>query len=225
MGPMLPPNPVRPERLIVIQTEGWKNLDTDTISAFEQLMNKLKSTGVTLLRRTDHPWIESFEKSISNAAEVCSLITAWENRWFQRNLLDRSPDGVSARTQATLATAEAMIPDDYNSLVLARETARIFHTTLAPLADAVTTLACPGPAPYWPGDILGEPLDPRPTGDAAFNYPSSRIGAPVVTVPIMAVHGMPVGLQIMGQRNEDARITAISRWVDANVVPVVIKMA
>lgn len=223
MGPMTPPHPVRPERLIVLQTEGWEGLDASTISAFEQFMDGLQNAGVTLLRRHDHPWIESLEMSIANATEVCGMITAWENRWFQRNLVDRCPDGVSLRTQATLAKAEAMTLDDYHVLIQARETTRIYHTALAPLADAAITLACPGPAPLWPGDIPGKPLAPRPTGDAVFNYPSSLIGAPVVTVPVMAVDGMPVGLQIMGQRNEDARMTAMASWIHKNVDPVIVK--
>ena len=223
IGPSTPPLPVRPERLIVLETEGWARLDAETISAFEQFMDGLQKAGVTLLRRGDHPWIESLETSIANATEICGTITAWENRWFQRNLVDRSPDGVSARTQASLVKAEAMTPQDYHALILARETARTCHTALAPMADAAITLACPGPAPLWPGDMPGEPLAPRPTGDAVFNYPSSMIGAPVVTVPTMAVNGMPVGLQIMGQRNEDARITAIARWIHETIDPVVVE--
>jgi len=225
MGPMTPPRPVRPERLVVLQTEGWAKLDAATITAFEQLMDNLQRAGVTLLRRGDHPWIESFEKSIANATAVCGMITGWENRWFQRNLVDRCPDGVSARTKATLSKVEAMTLHDYHALMLARETARRCHATLAPLADAAITLACPGPAPLWPGDIPGEPLAPRPTGDAVFNYPSSMAGAPVVTVPMMAVGGMPVGLQIMGQRNEDARMTALARWIHENISPVSVKSA
>ncbi|MGJ3261383.1 MAG: amidase [Rhodospirillales bacterium] len=222
-GPLTPPHPVRPERLIVLETEGWAKLDPGTVSAFEQLLEGLQRAGVALLRRGDHPWIESLEASIDNATEVCGAITAWENRWFQRNLVDRCPDGVSARTQATLAKAERMSPDDYKSLILARETARTCHAMLAPLADAAITLACPGPAPLWAGDKPGAPLAPRPTGDAVFNYPSSMFGAPVVTVPAMAVDGMPVGLQIMGQCNEDARMTAIARWIHGNIDPVAVK--
>ncbi len=223
MGPMTTPHPIRPERLIVLQTEGWEGLDANTISAFEQLMDNLQSAGVTLLRRGDHTWIESLETSIANATKVCGMITAWENRWFQRNLVDRCPEGVSARTHAVLAKAEAMTRDDYHTLLLARETIRTCHTALAPMADAAITLACPGPATLWPGDIPGKPLAPQPTGDAVFNYPSSLIGAPVVTAPMMAVDGMPVGLQIMGQRNEDARMTAMARWIHQNIDPVIVK--
>ncbi len=222
-GPLTTPHPVRPERLIVLETEGWAKLDSGTVSAFEQFLEGLQRAGVTLMRRKDHPLVESMEAKIANATEVCGTITAWENRWYQRNLVDRHPDGVSARTQATLAKAEKMTPDDYQRLLLEREHARTCHKALAPLADAAITLACPGPAPLWAGDKPGEPLAPRPTGDAVFNYGSSLLGAPVVTLPVMAVDGMPVGLQIMGQHNTDARITALGRWIYENVDPVAVK--
>ena len=219
MGPVTTPHPVRPERLIALEMEGWPKLDTDTVSAFEQLIDGLQKAGVTVLRRKDHTWIESLETNIANATAVCRMITAWENRWFLRNLVNRSPDGVSARGQGGLAKSEEMTPDDYRALLLARETARICHKALAQLADGCITLACPGPAPLWPGDIPGQPLAPEPTGDAVFNYPSSILGAPVVTVPMMAVRGMPVGMQIMGQHNEDARMTGMARWIHENIDP------
>ena len=85
------------------------------------------------------------------------------------------------------------------------------------------TLSCPGPAPYWPGDVPGEPLAPRPTGDAVFNYPSSMLFAPAVTMPLMSVSGMPVGVQLMGQQHDDARITAMARWLLETVPPVVVR--
>ena len=95
------------------------------------------------------------------------------------------------------------------------------HARIAPLADAAITLACPGPAPLWPGDTPGQPLAPRPTGDAVFNYPSSMLFAPVVTVPLMSVGGLPVGVQLIGQQNEDARVTALARWMRDSIAPVV----
>jgi Asp-tRNA(Asn)/Glu-tRNA(Gln) amidotransferase A subunit family amidase len=36
--------------------------------------------------------------------------------------------------------------------------------------------------------------------------------APVVTVPLMSVGGLPVGVQLMGQQHEDARMTGLARW-------------
>ncbi|MCB1550310.1 MAG: amidase, partial [Hyphomicrobiaceae bacterium] len=60
-----------------------------------------------------------------------------------------------------------------------------------------------------------------PTGDPVFNFPSSMLFAPCVTMPLLGVGGMPVGVQVMGQQHEDARMTAIARWLLGNVKPVV----
>jgi Asp-tRNA(Asn)/Glu-tRNA(Gln) amidotransferase A subunit family amidase len=222
-GPPTPPAAVLPTRLIVLETEGWTVLDDRSKAGFTQLLERLQAVGVTLLRRSAHPWIEALEKAIANAGAICNAITGWENRWALRNLVDEHPDGVSQRTQNTLARAEAMSPEDYRAALLARETAQLCYTRLAPLADAVITLSCPGPAPLWPGDVLGAPLAPHPTGNAVFNYPSSMLFAPAVTVPLMSVSGMPVGVQLMGQQHEDARITALARWLLETVPPVVVR--
>jgi len=91
---------------------------------------------------------------------------------------------------------------------------------LAPLADAIITLSCPGPAPLWSGDVPGQPLAARPTGDFVFNAPSSMLFAPAVTMPLLAVGGLPVGVQLMGQQHGDARVTAMARWMLDTVAPV-----
>jgi Asp-tRNA(Asn)/Glu-tRNA(Gln) amidotransferase A subunit family amidase len=216
-----PPVPAKPDRLIVLETEGWAALDTASRSAFETLVDELRHAGVTLLRRRDHPWLEALEQAIGNARAVSGAITAWENRWWQRSLVDQFPERVSARAKAVLARAEAMTVDDYRALLMERAMAQQRHAPVGPLADAAITLACPGPAPVWSGDVPGQPLVPRPTGDYVFNAPSSLLFAPAVTVPLMSVGGMPVGTQVMGQQHEDARVTAMARWLLTAVKPVV----
>ena len=222
-GPLTPPATVPPTRLMVLETEGWAVLDDLSKAGFAQLLESLQRAGITLLRRNAHPWIEALEKAIGNAGAVCNAITGWENRWALRNLVDEHPDGVSQRAKNTLARAEAMSPEDYRAALLEREAAQLCYSRLAPLADAVLTLSCPGPAPIWPGDVPGEPLAPHPTGNAVFNYPSSMLFAPAVTVPLMSVSGMPVGVQLMGQQHDDARITAMARWLLETVPPVVVR--
>lgn len=214
MGPTTLPAAVKPNRLVVLETEGWVEVDDATKAAFEGVLKQLRDAGVELIRRTDHPWVEALEQSIANGRAVCGGVTGWENRWGQRGIVDNNPAGVSERAKATLAKAEAMTLDDYRMALLARENAQRMHATMAPLADAAITLACPGPAPLWSGDVPGQPLAPRPTGDFVFNAPSSMLFAPVVTLPLMSVGGMPVGLQLMGQKHEDARMTGLARWFD-----------
>jgi len=220
LGPERPPAPRRPERLIVMETEGWQSLDPASRAAFDGVLERLRALGVGLLRRGDHPWIEAFERSIGDAKGMCGQITSWENRWGIRNLVDQFPDGVSERARSGLAAAEAMPHDQYRARLQEREEARRRHEALAPLADAIVSLASPGPAPLWRGDVPGQPLAPRPTGDFVFNAPSSLLGAPSLTLPLAAVGGLPLGIQLLGQPHADWVITALGRWMMTEVEPV-----
>jgi Asp-tRNA(Asn)/Glu-tRNA(Gln) amidotransferase A subunit family amidase len=213
MGPDTLPAAIRPNRLIVLETEGWPDVDAATNAGFAELLGRLKAAGVTLIHRGDHPFVEALEKAIGNARAICNGITPWENRWYQRGMLDASPNGLSERAKQALLKAEAMTPDQYRTSLLARQAAQATHAAVASLADAAITLSCPGPAPIWEGDKPGQPLAPRPTGDFVFNAPSSMLFAPVVTVPLLSVGGMPVGVQLMGQQHEDARMAGIARWL------------
>lgn len=220
-GPATPPQASKPQRLIVIESAGWAQLDADSRAAFEALLENLARAGITLLRRKDHAWIEALELSIINASDIANNITAWENRWYQSALVELKPQGVSARLKATLKKALAMNPEDYRVLLHQRAAAQQCHKMLAPLADAIIMLSCPGPATPWAGDVPGQPLAQRPTGDSVFNTPSSMLYAPCVTLPLLGVSGMPVGVQLMGQPHEDARITAMARWLLQSIAPVI----
>jgi Asp-tRNA(Asn)/Glu-tRNA(Gln) amidotransferase A subunit family amidase len=213
MGPDTLPAAIQPNRLIVLETEGWSDVDATTKAGFAELLGRLKAAGVTLIHRGDHPFVEALEKAIANGRSICNGITSWENRWYQRGMLDASPNGLSERARQALFKAEAMTPDQYRTNLLARQAAQATHAAAASLADAAITLSCPGPAPIWEGDKPGQPLAARPTGDFVFNAPSSMLFAPVVTVPLMSVGGLPVGVQLMGQQHEDARMTGIARWM------------
>ena len=217
MGPDRLPAAIKPDQLIVLETEGWAEVDPATKAGFAKVLGQLEAAGVVVIHRADHPFVEALEKAIANGRAICNGVTSWENRWYQRGMLDAAPDGISARGQATLTRAEAMTPDDYRSNLLARQQAQLAHMAVASLADAAITLACPGPAPIWSGDVAGQPLAPRRTGDFVFNAPSSMLFAPVVTVPLMSVGGMPVGVQLMGQQHEDARVTGLARWFWENL--------
>ena len=44
--------------------------------------------------------------------------------------------------------------------------------------------------------------------------------APAVTLPLLSVGGLPVGVQLMGQQHEDARVTGLARWMLGAIAPV-----
>ena len=41
-------------------------------------------------------------------------------------------------------------------------------------------------------------------------------------LPMIGVGGLPVGVQLMGQQHEDARITALARWMLGAISPVAV---
>ena len=157
--------------------------------------------GVTLARRGDHPWVEALEQAVGNARALCNAITTWENRWYQRNLSTSIPTASARAPRPRWLKAEAMTPDDYRARPGRTRKRRSCATPpWRRWPTRSSRSSCPGPAPLWSGDVPGQPLAPRPTGDFVFNAPSSMLFAPAVTVPLMAVGGMPVGVQVMGQR-------------------------
>ncbi|MBT6277014.1 MAG: amidase [Chromatiales bacterium] len=219
-GPSTTPVAARPERLIVVETAGWESLDDASKTGFERVVSALRAAGIDVIRRIDNVLVESLERAIFDAGNICNAITGWENRWHTRNLVDIDATGVSERAKGTLARAEAMSVDDYTAALVARDHAQRCHEVVHGLADGIVTLSCPGPAPLWGGDQPGEPLLARPTGDAVFNYSSSMLFAPSVSMPLMGVQGMPVGVQVFGQQHEDAKMTGLARWMLANIAPV-----
>ncbi len=221
-GPSTTPQARKPMTLAVMEAEGWALMDAASQAAFETLIERIRAAGVTVLRRGDHPMIETFERALQGVQALTGAITAWENHWAIRNLIATGgPDGVSRRGQSVVTNAEKWTPEDYRAALLRREELRAHHAALAPVVEALIAPASPGVAPPWSPDVPGEPLAPRPTGDAVYNTPSSALGAPVVTSPMTAVGGMPMGIQLVGQPHTDAAMTAIARWMVGTIEPVI----
>jgi Asp-tRNA(Asn)/Glu-tRNA(Gln) amidotransferase A subunit family amidase len=204
-----------------METEGWTELSEADIAAFDAILDQLQAQGVIVLRRSDHPMLETFERAIVGCSTLGNTITAWENHWNFRNLVAQHPDGVSFRTRKVIATAEGLGPDGYRALVLQRQDIRSRHAALAPVVDALIAPASPGPAPQIVQDQPDKPAD-RPTGNSVFNVPSSVLGAPVVSLPLTAVGSLPMGIQILGQPHTDARCAAYARWMLDTLAPVAV---
>ncbi|MEM6622670.1 MAG: amidase [Pseudomonadota bacterium] len=221
-GPQKPPEAKKPGVLAVIETAGWPGLDDASVEAFDRILAQLRDLGVSLIDRRTEPGVEALERAIAEGGDVSNAITRWENRWTHRALADLGPDAISTRALANLELAEAMKPDDYEAALDARAAAQVAYAAIAPLCDGVLTLASPGSAPLFPDDVSGKPLAPRPTGDAIFNYPASMLFAPSIAVPLCAVGGLPLGVQVMGQMGSDAAMTEIAGWMLQQVQPAIL---
>jgi Asp-tRNA(Asn)/Glu-tRNA(Gln) amidotransferase A subunit family amidase len=70
--------------------------------------------------------------------------------------------------------------------------------------DAIITPSAPGPAPRG--------LDS--TGNPAFCTLWTYLGTPAVTLPLLtAENGLPIGVQLVGRRGNDARLLRTANWL------------
>jgi len=211
----------RPDSLIMLETEGWSQCDADTLKAFEGLLEQLASQGVKILTRADHSSIERLERSIDGSNSLCRVLCSYEMRWalraYQRTGL------LSEQLGLWLQMADELGPDDYRDALARRDAMRADFEALRPLADAMITLASPGPAP--PIDYVcdsGEAAYGFVTGSPAFNAATSALGSPAITVPMLSVGQMPVGVQLVGQQHTDWALSGHARWLAESVTPVIV---
>ena len=213
LGPM-----ARPRRLIFVETEGWAKCDNATRGAFEKYLAQLRDKGVEIVTRGDSQLANDLDVKISDAVRLCRLICSFELRWLLRQY--RETGMLSDELAVWVEMAENMTMEDYRTALASRAHMRQALAQVAPTADAFITLASVGPAPDvdFKADS-GEPEYAYLTGDPAFNAATSALGAPAITLPKMALDGMPLGVQVIGTPHRDWDLANLAAWLDSEVPP------
>ena len=201
-GPIEAPEAEMPKRVALLFTEGWERTVDDAKEALLDARIRMESAGVEVLDRTGNDRVAELETSIEGAVELSGGLNNWDFRWpLNTYAKDIDINGLSPEAQQRLVAAEAMSLEDYQALVLKRKFLRLSYDELQDEFDACVTLSAPGPAP------LG--LDW--TGDAVFAVPSSVLGTPSYSLPVLEAEGLPLGLQVMGYADQDAKAFSAAR--------------
>lgn len=206
-GPSEMPRTIAPKSLAVLDTTGWKEANEGARGAFEGAVGRLASAGVKIRTRRDTPEIEGCEKALERAMFLTRKINAWESRWPLNTFADRDAAKLSQTMRDRLQEAEAMTQDEYRAHIADREKVREAYNRVATVADACITLSATGEATVG---IKG-------TGNPVFVVPGSLLGVPVVSLPVLACNGLPLGLQVMGWRDRDADLVALSAGIEGLV--------
>jgi Asp-tRNA(Asn)/Glu-tRNA(Gln) amidotransferase A subunit family amidase len=105
--------------------------------------------------------------------------------------------------QQAIERGRAITAKDY---LAAQALARALEAEIGEIAfayDAVLTPAAAGPAP------LG-----TATGNPAFCTLWTLTGVPAVSLPLLAdANGLPMGVQLVSRRGDDARLLRTARWL------------
>ncbi len=190
-GPPTSPTPCKPQRLAVLETDGWGAATPGAREAFEKASAKLKSAGVTLASR-----VAALEGAIQGARELSLRIIIWESHWPINTYRARDASKLSKATLERCTQAEAMTLDDYRSDLRERDQRRAAYQALAAEFDACITLAAPGAAPIGLGA----------TGDPTFAAPATMLGVPAISLPVLQDDSLPLGLQLFGFADRDAEL-------------------
>lgn len=202
-GPANLPGARTPKRLIVLQTDGWKRVTPGAHSAFVKVTEGLKEFGIELIDRHVDAEVDAFERMIEDVGSLSNIILSWENRWPTAGYLRKEAGKVHPITVARFNEAKTLTQSDYIAALEQRQALRDAFTIMIAKADSAITLAATGAAPQ--GLVS--------TGDPGFNIPASIIGAPALSLPLLSDEGMPLGLQVIGQRNEDAALFGLATWI------------
>lgn len=111
--------------------------------------------------------------------------------------------GMIERGRTTLAI-------DYNRALARADVLNALLDDVFAFCDAILTPAATGEAP--PGL--------ESTGDPAFCTIWTLCGLPAVTVPLLSgPNGLPIGVQLVGARGDDARLLRLARWLAETALP------
>jgi Asp-tRNA(Asn)/Glu-tRNA(Gln) amidotransferase A subunit family amidase len=192
-----------PPRVALVRTEHWLDADPDARDAVEQAAHIAADAGATVVE-VDLPAVLdglAAQQTLIMMYEAARSL-AWE--WHERR------DELSSSLVRILEQGVAVAQDDYDAAVARAADGRAAcNEDLFANADVVLTLAAAGEAP----------ATREHTGDPRFARLWTLLGVPSVAVPgMVGTTGLPIGVQLVGRRGDDARLLACAAWL-ADALP------
>ncbi len=184
-------------------------VDADVMSALAEMVDKLRAEGYTI-EEDDPSWPDQMDLAPNLPLQQGGLAMLFGNDANTRpELID--PDLLA---QIKLGQQRSGV-EIINAFAL-REQIQI---RVAEFFQRYDLLLCPtAPVTAWsnddpyPREIEGQSAEPR--SHAAFTPLFNSAGVPACSVPVALVRGLPIGLQVVGPRHEDARVLQFSRLVE-----------
>ncbi len=190
--------PPLPPLIAFIKTPLWERTDEDTREAFAELIEALGDRVVevdlpdTALDALDH------HRVIMEAEMAAALAAEY----------DRGRERLSESLRAQLERGRAISAFDYQAALARIPLLNDGFTELFERCDAILTPAVAGTAP--PGLAS--------TGDPSFCTLWTLCGMPALALPLLqGANGLPLGVQLVGQRHHDARLLRTARWLVTQV--------
>ena len=179
--------PPLPPRFAFVKTPVWEQAEDDMTAALSELADHLGAD----CERVDLPAL--YDRALpSHRSIMCADLAKNLQPYYERGR-----EGISPQLAALIEEGRSVTAIDYNRALEWRE---VLYDGLAEIFenfDAILTAPAPGEAPSGL----------EATGNPAFCTMWTFLGTPAVSLPVFTgSSGLPMGVQLVGPRSEDARL-------------------
>ncbi len=180
--------------LALVKTATWSEIEPDAAEAFAELAEFLGDTCDEVPLPEIFDAAGDWHRAVMTADIARSLAAIHQ----------RNPDGLSERLKALIEEGQGVFAVDYNRALDWRNGLNAGLDKVFERYDAIITPAAPGQAPK----------DLTITGNPAFCVLWTYCGVPAISLPLLqGSDGLPIGVQVVGPRGDDARLLRTARWL------------
>jgi Asp-tRNA(Asn)/Glu-tRNA(Gln) amidotransferase A subunit family amidase len=185
--------PPLPPRFAFARTPSWRHLEEVTGSAFAELVDAL----------AEHANEIELPASFERAVELHGIVMAVDMAHNFHRDYEQGREQLSPVLRALIEKGRTYAAVEYTRALAGSATLNSILDAVFDEYDAILTPAAPGPAPR--GTATGNPV---------FCSTWTYLGTPALTLPLLQDEGgMPIGVQLIGRRGNDARLLRTGRWL------------
>jgi Asp-tRNA(Asn)/Glu-tRNA(Gln) amidotransferase A subunit family amidase len=172
----------------------WDRADAETREAFDELLEHLKDRIVEIELPASTAEALEWHRTVMQAEMAANL-----DREFEQGA-----DKLSESLRGQLARGRELPALEYLRALARMPLLNAGFEEMFERCSAFITPAAPGTAPKGL----------QSTGDPSFCSIWTFCGMPALNLPLMkGANGLPIGVQLVGQRGEDARLLRTARWL------------
>jgi Asp-tRNA(Asn)/Glu-tRNA(Gln) amidotransferase A subunit family amidase len=191
-------DPPLPPTLGFVRGPAWDRASDETKEAFAELTRALGDRVVEIMLPDSARDSLEWHRTIMEAEMAANLDLEWE----------KGRERMSAPLREQLARGRETTTIEYLRAIARIPLLNDGFDDIFERCDALLTPAATGTAPRGL----------ESTGDPAFCTLWSLCGMPALSLPLMeGGDGLPLGVQLVGRRNDDARLLRTARWLVSQV--------